>query len=365
MSRTKLALIRYHALDKCFRDRTRYYSLYDLAEVCTTATQEYSMRSDNGKGSFSIKQIRHDINFMRSLDGFDIEDELEIKTLNGSQGEGKNIRDFHNDDFKPNKVNRKKYYYYKDTNFSISNRPLTGQDAEQLRETLLTLKRFKGLPQFDWIEEMSVRLKKFMDLGDEKNAAISFDNNPHLEGLKWIDPLYQAVINESPITVHYIPFDTSPEIHLISPYLLKQYNKRWFVLCKTNQLEYLTNLALDRINKIEPSTGIFIPYPKDNPEEFFEDIVGVTNFAHEKPQTISLEVEKSLWPYIRTKPIHESQKSIKSTEDMDWVKVEYNIKTNYEFYSVILSHGAKLRIVSPQSAKDKMKSFIKEMADHY
>lgn len=365
MSTTKHALIRYHALDKCFRNKTKYYSLYDLAEVCATAIREYSGPGENDNASLSIKQIRHDINFMRSLEGFDIEEELIITTINGNSGETKTIRDFHDDGSKAVKVNRKKYYYYKDPNFSISNRPLTGQDAEQLKETLLTLKRFKGLPQFDWIDEMSIRLKKFMDLGDDKNAVISFDSNPHLQGLNWIDPLYQAIINGSPMKISYSPFDKSPEIHQISPYLLKQYNKRWFVLCKTNQTEYLMNLALDRIQKVEPSNGVFNPYLGDNPEDFFEDIVGVTSYAHEAVQTISLDVKKSLWPYIRTKPIHESQKSIKATEELDWVRVEFQIKTNYEFYSVILSHGAKIRIISPQSAKDKMKSFIKEMSNHY
>ena len=44
---------------------------------------------------------------------------------------------------------------YEDSNFSISNQPLNETEANQLREALLTLDRFKGLPQYNWINEIN------------------------------------------------------------------------------------------------------------------------------------------------------------------------------------------------------------------
>jgi predicted DNA-binding transcriptional regulator YafY len=339
MSRNDFALIRHRAMDKCFKNKHRHYHIYDLAKVCTEAIEEFDGRKRDNL--ITIRQIRKDIVFMESESGYRAE--IERYTLPGD---------------------KKVYFRYANPEYSIAQSPLTDDDAEQLRNTVLTLQRFKGLPQFDWIEEFSAKLKQLNGL-DKPQTAISFDRSNFLEGLRWIDPLYLAVINNAPLKVDYAPFNKTLETHLISPYLLKQYNKRWFVLCHSDRENYLTNLALDRILDVQPLKHKFTPYPGDNPEDFFEDIIGVTNYSHEDVQTVILEVEKSLWPYIKTKPIHDSQKSIKASETGDWVTVQLEIKTNYEFYALILSHGAGMRIVAPDSAKNKIRSLIQEMSLHY
>lgn len=356
-------------MDRCFGSKNKLYSIYELAEECYAAIKAYYGPEKIGE-SITTKQIRNDIHFMKSMEGFDIEEELEICQYGKLPDSMKRLvaktdSMGGSESFAGNRPNRRTYFFYKNKDFSISKRPLTGEDAERLKETLLTLQRFKGLPQFDWVEEMSARLHKFMDLGDVKNSVISFDANPHLEGLAWIEPLYQAILGQDPLVVHYLPFDKFLETHQISPFLLKQYNKRWFVLCKTDQVDHLTTLALDRIQGLFPGSHPFDPYPEDNPDDFFEDVVGVTNPPDKDPEVLVLDIEKSLWPYVRTKPLHGSQKLIKSTVSLDWVRVELTLKTNYEFYSVLLSHGARIRVVSPESSKNQMKKLIEDMAKLY
>ena len=339
MSRNNFALIRHRAMDKCFRKKFAHYDIYKLAQVCTEAIEEFDGRKRDKL--ISTRQIRKDIDFMESESGYRAEIER----------------------YKLPKE-KKVFFKYANQDFSIGQSPINDEDAEQLRNTILTLQRFKGLPQFDWIEEFSTKLKELNGL-DKPQTAISFDRSNFLKGLKWIDPLYLSIINKTTLKVVYAPFNKEKETHLISPYLLKQFNKRWFVLCHTDQENYLTNLALDRILEVLPRSHPFRPYPGDSPEDFFEDIIGVTNYTHETVQTVTLQVEKSLWPYIKTKPIHDSQKLIKATESEDWITFKIDIKTNYEFYAMILSHGAGIRIVSPTSAKNKIKSLIQEMELHY
>lgn len=124
-------------------------------------------------------------------------------------------------------------------------------------------------------------------------------------------------------------------------------------------------MALDRITQIEPGIHKYIPYPGEKASKFFEDIIGVTNFSHENVQSILLEVEKSLLPYLESKPLHESQRPAKSTTDENWFSIEIKIKTNYEFYSLILSHGARIKVLKPEKVRNKMKSLIMEMASNY
>ncbi len=61
-------------------------------------------------------------------------------------------------------IGRKVYYFYSDINFTINNQPLTESEAQELKETLITLNRYKGLPQFEWIESMTTRLEASFQL---------------------------------------------------------------------------------------------------------------------------------------------------------------------------------------------------------
>lgn len=78
--------------------------------------------------------------------------------------------------------------------------------------------------------------------------------------------------------INYKPFGKPEVLHFISPYLLKEYNNRWYILCKSNHFEHFTCLALDLIEQIEEAGHYeYLPYPAgDKPEDFFEDFIGVT-----------------------------------------------------------------------------------------
>lgn len=220
-----LQIIRYLALDKCFRSKNRIHSIYELIEACEDAMYDYN--PGLGRGTISEKQIRNDIRFMESANGgYEIRGVLKKKPYNKlSDSKKELVIDFHSQKndlkgFNPKKTNRKVYYYYKDPNFSIGRKPLTSSDAARISEAILTLKRFKGLPQFEWIEEVSAKLNKFMDKNEISSSAILFDASPYTKSLKWIEPLYKAVINQTPLVLEYQPFHQPSESHKISPYLV-------------------------------------------------------------------------------------------------------------------------------------------------
>src|SRR5690606_24551694 len=130
-------------------------------------------------------------------------------------------------------------------------------------------------------------------------------------------------------------------------------------------LDHVTTLPLDRIVGIQPDTTIYQPLEGEHPSEFFDDIIGVINKPDEPVLNITIEVEKTLMPYIEKKTIHGSQKMKKATDDPNWFSVELKLKPNYEFYSVLLSHGPRIRIKSPASVRMTMKQLVDKMAYHY
>ncbi|MGG5487586.1 helix-turn-helix transcriptional regulator [Gaetbulibacter sp. PBL-D1] len=334
MPNTKHAIIRYQALDKCFRNKSKRYFINDLVNVCQSAIENFT---GNAEG-VQKRQLYDDIAFMMSENGY-------------------------NAPIEKDKMGRKVYYYYSDVNFSINNQPLTESEALELKETLITLNRFKGLPQFEWIESMTTRLEASFQFGTEANQIIEFDQNEFLKGKEYIKELYHAITNKTPLNITYKSFaSNSNMVFELHPYYLKQYNNRWFVFGKNPNFDNITNLALDRIQDIQQANTPFITTNIDF-KEYFEDIIGVTFNNQLSPSKIVLRIDESLWPYIETKPLHGSQKVVNKTNAFTDIMLE--LIPNYELEALILQHGEKIQVLQPIELKDKIYSRVEQLIKKY
>jgi len=334
MPQNKYQIVRYQALDKCFRNGVLKYFIDDLMEACNEAIYNFSGNSEGVKK----RQLYDDIAFMQSENGYNAPIEKE-------------------------KIGRKVYYFYSDINFSINSQPLTESEAQELKETLVTLNRFKGLPQFEWIESMTTRLEASFQLGEEANQVIEFDQNEFLKGKEFVKTLYHAITNKIVLTALYQSFGSKKKINLeFHPYYLKQYNNRWFVFGRNPLFDNITNLALDRLTDVQMTDKVFIETDIDF-KEYFEDIIGVTFNEKLNPINVSLRIDQSLWPYIETKPIHGSQKIVAKTTDYTDIRLE--LIPNYELESLILQHGEKITVLEPRNLSDKIQDRIQQLIKKY
>ena len=332
MSTNKHAIIRYQTLDKCFRNVGRNYAIEDLVEECNKSIYEYTGKEEGIKK----RQLYDDIRFMESEQGWNIE-------------------------LKKVKDGRRVFYKYEDSKFSISNQPLNETEANQLREALLTLDRFKGLPQYNWINEINTRLESTFNLKQKNETIISFEQNEYLKGLEFISILYNAILYKKALCIYYKSFNSEKAISItVSPYYLKQYNMRWFLFGKSYQYETITNFALDRIETIEEINKEYIETDTDF-NEYFEDIIGVT-IPEEGIANIVLRIDKSLISYIKTKPLHGSQ-IIK--EVADEFQIHLKLIPNYELETLILSFGEKVQVIDPKNLVEKLKNRINLMNKKY
>lgn len=335
MATNKHAIIRYKTLDKCFRNPGRKYYIEDLVEACSNAIYEFT-GNDNG---IKRRQILEDIKFMESTQGWNIPLER--------------IRDGH-----------RVYFRYEDKGFSINNQPLNETEENQLKEALLTLSRFKGLPQFEWVDEISARLDSGLGLSHNSEKIIKFDQNNFLKGLEFITPIYNSILYKKAINIEYKSFkqDISQSI-IFHPYFLKQYNNRWYVFGKNDASQFIMNLALDRITAIEESKKKYIPNKSIDFNEYFEDIIGVTLNNEGKVENVVIKVSNELLPYIKTKPIHGSQKL--KEQGSSHALISIDVIPNYELESLILSYGEGLEVLHPKLLRDKIKMRIELTFSNY
>jgi len=331
----KNATIRYQAMDKCFRNPGRRYFWEDLLEACNQALREF----DPDCEGIQRRQLLDDIRFMESEQGWS------IPLIRHKDG-------------------KRVFFRYEDLKFSINNQPINETETNQIKAALLVLSRFKGLPQFEWINEIIPKFEQSFNFRPESQEIIGFDHNEYLRGLDRIGELFNAITYRKVLNIKYKPFQArQPYIYILHPYYLKQYNSRWFLLGYNPEFAKTTNVALDRIEAIE-ETGAYYSIDKNlDFQAYFEDIVGVSRQEGEMPIKIELFVTSSLVPYIQTKPIHGSQKRV--SQDDQGLVLSIMVIPNFELEQLILSHGEKIQVLSPDGFREKIKRRLVEALKGY
>jgi predicted DNA-binding transcriptional regulator YafY len=333
MATNKNALIRYKILDQCFRNPGRRYYLEDLIEACNKVLLDIS---PDTKG-ISRRQIFDDILFMESSEGWSIELEK--------------IRD-----------GKKMFYHYADTSFSINNMPLNDLEINHLKSAIDVLSQFKGMPQFEWMQELVPKLQQGISKNAPAQNIISFDNNQYLKGIEFIGPLYNAIHYKKVLNIAYQPFENESAYQMtLHPAYLKQYNNRWFLLgYNPYNKKYDWNLALDRMVEITETKEKYVDTIIDW-EEYFEDIIGVTKIEGAEPEEISLVFFNISGKYVESKPIHGSQKS--KWLNKNELEVRLKLIINFEFERLILSYADSVKVLKPQklaeAVKQKMENTIR------
>ncbi|WP_127844556.1 helix-turn-helix transcriptional regulator [Psychroflexus aestuariivivens] len=333
MSTNKNAQLRYNVIDKCLSNFQRKHTYYTILEEVNSALQ------DHGYTGIKHRQLQEDIKFMESLDGFSIELAEDLK-------DGK-----------------KKVLRYKQKDFSIAKHPLNQLDKEQLSATITILSRYKHRAEFGWLEEFIPRMKQAFNLLDqEQTGVIAYQSNPDLVGAKWIGVLFNLIVKQKTAHIQYQPYSKEASTFLVHPYHLKQYNNRWFLLCKTNNYPSISTYSLDRINLIEESNELFEP-TQVNWLDYFDEMIGVTKPIDVHPVKIELRFSEKTIHYINTKPLHGTQKPVKT--DTAGCTIQIEVIPNFELYQTLLSFGPEVTVLKPKEVRLEMKEKINEMYKNY
>jgi predicted DNA-binding transcriptional regulator YafY len=329
------ALIRYRTIDKCLQNRRRKWTIENLIDACNDALYEYEGVDTN----ISLRTIRMDLNTMRS-------DSL-----------GYNA---------PIIVTNKKYYTYEEADYSITNSPLTTQDLSILQEVSHLLRQFKGFSHFNEVSEMVNKLEdKIYSEQHQQAPVIDFEKNELLTGIEWLDVLYKAIVNKTVLMLTYQSFKArSANDVIFYPYLLKEYRNRWFVLGMKKQGKEIITFALDRIQNITPQDKeLFTMHKNFDPHTYFNNIIGVTRNVAEKPTTILFWASHYHAPYIKTKPIHPSQKIVEEIKGGTHFSID--VIPNFELERELIGFGEGIKILSPNNIVRQIKRKIRLMKELY
>ncbi len=327
----KKALVRYQIYDRCLRNRARRYHWQDLVREVNAVLEEEGLR---GIGKTQFYQDMNDLQY--STWRAPVEKYKDGRTV---------------------------YYRYADPHYSINNQPLNETEVEQLKSAMGVLSRFKGMPQFEWINEIIPVVESKMGLVGQKKQVLSFDHNLDYSGLVHVTPLFNAIIHEKVLKVSYQDFKSDTEHSFVfHPYHLRQYNNRWFAFGRNQAQDVPTwNLALDRILAIEDTKETYQADQTDW-EEYFYDIVGVTRWEDQPPEEVKLLFTPAQAPYVRSKPLHPTQRQRETERGLE---VSITVVLNYELEARLLSYGETVQVLSPTELRESMKNHLSRGAKLY
>lgn len=330
------ALIRYRTIDNCLQNRFRKWSLDDLIQACSDALYEYE-GMDKG---ISRRSIQADIEMMRS-------DKLGYEA--------------------PIIVVDRKFYTYADKNYSITNIPLSHQDMKVLGEVSGILKQFKGFSHSADLTEMVSKLEdKIYAQKTHSAPVVDFEKNDNLKGLEFIEGIRKAIVSKTTLCITYQSFKArQANVFCFSPYLLKEYRNRWFVLGESHQRHApLLTLALDRFQSFEEDRDeIYHENNKIDLSTYYSDVIGVTKNLGQRDVNVVFWMDHKTAPYVITKPLHASQKLLQ--EDENGMTFSIKVIPNFELEKELLGFGARIKIMSPRNIRKRIADQLREALGFY
>lgn len=353
MPKNKNAMTRYQILDNLLSNKYHNYSIEDLTERVNKALAEINP-DDEGVGRRTIEK---DLRYLELESPFMVE--LERYTVTSYDEDTRRER-------------RKHCLRYADPSYSIFRKALSDDERAMLREALSLLGQFDGLPNLEGLE----RLRRELHVADDEAQIISFTKNP-VEHTSLLGELFTAIAHRQVVALHYHKFQHEDDVKTIAvfPYLLKEYNRRWYLVCRPEGGSKLLFFGLDRIDRVEKlPSHTYKPYEGDV-HEIFDDIVGVTWMEKEPLQKIYFWVSASTMDYVRTKPLHDSQVSLKGATVETWQQSYPNLpegaffriecKCNYELIRELCAFGKELLVLEPRAVQERVWERIHDQEGAY
>lgn len=179
------------------------------------------------------------------------------------------------------------------------------------------------------------------------SGRILFERIP--AGHRFLPVIISSMHKSSRLHIVYNDFRKGRSEAKIEPYCLKVFKQRWYVVARNAGISQIRIYSLDRIESADNTDETFV-FPEDfDGETYFIDSYGIERNTAKPPEHIVLRAYGDKAAYIRTLPLHTSQKEIATTAGFS--DFELYIRPTFDFRQELLSHGGDVEVLSPQSLR--------------
>ncbi len=202
-----------------------------------------------------------------------------------------------------------------------------------------------------------------LNITDRLSDYIHFEKRKP-QGTENLYGLLHAIKNKVRITFTYQKYwEDEISSRTVEPYALKEFKNRWYVLSKDLKDNQVKSFALDRLTDLEISKKPF-QFPVDfNVNEHYRYSFGIISPNGLEPKEIILSFDPFQGKYIKSLPLHSTQKIIKDGEDE--LQIKLTLCITFDFIMEILSYGETVKVLKPESLINELKLIYSNTLKNY
>lgn len=188
---------------------------------------------------------------------------------------------------------------------------------------------------------------------DDLSTKVEFENR-RANGTEHFHGILHAVKNRYILKFTYQKFEEdNPSVRTAKPLLLKEFKSRWYLIAIDLKDDHIKSFGLDRMSDLTITNQRF-----DNdyvhPSTLYKDSFGIINGPELPVVNVELSFDPLQGKYIKTSPLHSSQRVIIDT--LDELRVALKLKITHDFVMEILSMGQNVKVIKPEILKDQIKA---------
>jgi hypothetical protein len=208
----------------------------------------------------------------------------------------------------------------------------------------------------------SFAISNTIEAGRNMKDRILFEDIP--SGAEYAQVVVDAMQQNKVLFVDYKPFQGEKFELYLQPYAMRVYNQRWYVVGRFKESGKIRNIALDRILRMEITDESFT-LPEDfDASEYYAHTVGIFVNEELKPQRVVLRTYGVSTEYMRSVPLHPSQREI-ATNGKESSDFEYLLNLTPELTGKLLSKGDWVEVIEPKELREKIKEQAQAIAELY
>jgi hypothetical protein len=237
------------------------------------------------------------------------------------------------------------------------------RDIHVIREVYnIEIKCNRSTNEYEITEDNDLYTQNLLEAFDVFRALQNYGNLSEIiqfekrlpAGTEYLSPLLRAIKEKRQVALHYYKFwDKNKQlvVRTIEPYLLKEAQRRWYVLAWDVEKEALRVFGLDRIKHLDDERGVKFQHPvPEGVEHFFDDSFGawVDNERTQAEEVVlafkKLPTDSPFVPnpaeYLKAMPLHSSQEVMSETDDE--IVLKLHLKITPDFVKEIQSYGSRV-----------------------
>lgn len=208
----------------------------------------------------------------------------------------------------------------------------------------------------------SFTLSNMIMAGHNMKGRILFEDIPR--GTEYLQTIIEAMQKLKELQVDYQPFYGHRETYNIQPYAMKVYHQRWYVVGYIKELGGIRNIALDRTLEMNLSATSFT-LPNDfDAEKYYANTIGIFVNEELKPTKVKIRAYGRQIEYLRSLPLHRSQKE-RASKYGEFCDFEYKLCLTPELSTHILAMGENVEVLEPIEMREEIKKRLEECLIKY